>query len=167
MKQGPVFLVGMMGAGKTSLGEYLGIQTGHPFLDTDAAIVAQSGKSILQIFQTEGESAFRAMELACFETISSESQWIATGGGFPCHHDLMVKMKSLGTVLYLKLEPEELWNRLEKDDSRPLLKTENPLEVLKARLKERAEIYEQAHFIIDGNQSLSDLFQEIEGLGLI
>ena len=96
-----------MGAGKTSLGKTLAKQTGYPFFDTDTHIKVQTGQSIPEIFSTKGEAAFRKMEEECFHTLTSNAQWISTGGGFPCFNDLMVKMKQLGTVVYLKMTPEE------------------------------------------------------------
>lgn len=164
---GVVFLVGMMGAGKTSLAKNLAKQSGLPYLDTDAYIKVQSGQSISEIFSTKGEAAFRLMEKECFNTLTSEAQWISTGGGFPCFNDLMAKMKQLGTVVYLKLTPEELNSRIQSYANRPLLQTNDPLNELSRLLNERAEIYEMADFIINGNQSTANLVIEFQQLGLI
>jgi shikimate kinase len=162
-----VFLVGMMGAGKTSLGKTLAKQTGLPFFDTDAYIKVQAGQSIPEIFNTKGEAAFRKMEEECFYTLTTKAQWIATGGGFPCFNDLMTKMKQLGTVVYLKLTPEELHGRIQSYVNRPLLQTSQPLNELTRLLLERAEIYEKADFVINGNQSTNNLVKEFQELGLI
>lgn len=162
-----VFLVGMMGAGKTSLGKALAKQSGLPFFDTDAYIKFQAGQSIPEIFRTKGEAAFRELEEECFYTLTSKAQWIATGGGFPCFNDLMVKMKQLGTVVYLKLTPEELHGRIQSYVNRPLLQTSQPLNELSRILLERTEIYEMADFIINGNQSTTNLVKEFQKLGLI
>ncbi len=162
-----VFLVGMMGAGKTSLGKTLAKQTGLPFFDTDAYIKVQTGQSISEIFSARGEAAFRKMEEECFYTLTTKAQWIATGGGFPCFNDLMAKMKQLGTVVYLKLTPEELDARIQSYANRPLLQTSQPLNELARILHERAEIYEMADFVINGNQSINNLVKEFQQLGLI
>ena len=162
-----VFLVGMMGAGKTSLAKTLAKQSGLPFLDTDAYIKVQSGQSISEIFSTKGEAAFRKMEEECFHTLTPKAQWISTGGGFPCYNDLMVKMKQLGTVVYLKLTPEELNVRIQSYENRPLLQTSEPLNELTRLLNERAGIYEMADFVINGNQSTANLVKEFQKLGLI
>ena len=162
-----VFLVGMMGAGKTSLAKTLAKQSGLPFLDTDAYIKVHSGQSISEIFSTKGEAAFRRMEEECFHKLTSKEKWIATGGGFPCFNDLMVKMKQLGTVVYLKLTPEELHARIQSYENRPLLQTSQPLNELTRILLERTEIYEKADFIINGNQSTPNLVKEFQKLGLI
>ena len=162
-----IFLVGMMGAGKTSIGKTLAKQTGHPFFDTDTYIKVQAGQSISEIFRTKGEAAFRKMEEEFFYTLTSKAQWISTGGGFPCFNDLMLKMKELGTVVYLKLTPEELNNRIQSVENRPLLQTNDPLNELSRLLKERAEIYEMADFVINGNQSTDNLVKEFQKLGLI
>lgn len=162
-----VFLVGMMGAGKTSLGKTLAKQTGLPYLDTDAYIKVQTGLSISEIFKTNGEAAFREMEVECFNSLTSKAHWVATGGGFPCFNDLMQKMKRLGTVVYLKLTPEELNNRIQSYANRPLLQTSEPLSELARILLERKEIYEQADFIINGNQSTENLVKEFQKLGLV
>lgn len=165
--KGPILLVGMMGAGKTSLGKTLAKQTGLPFFDTDAYIKVQTGLSIPEIFSTRGETAFRKMEEECFYKLTSKSQWIATGGGFPCFNDLMMKMKQLGTVVYLKLTPEELHGRIQSYVNRPLLQTSQPLNELSRILHERAEIYERADFVINGNQATNNLVKEFQQLNLI
>jgi shikimate kinase len=157
----------MMGAGKTSLGKTLAKQSGLPFLDTDAYIKVQTGQSIPEIFSTKGEVAFRKMEEECFHSLTPNAQWIATGGGFPCFNDLMVKMKQLGTVVYLKMTPEELNKRIQSVANRPLLQTSEPINELTRLLLERAEIYEMADFVINGNQSTEILVKEIQKLGLI
>ena len=162
-----VFLVGMMGAGKTSLGKTLAKQTGLPYLDTDAYIKVQTGLSISEIFKTKGEAAFREMEVECFNSLTSKVHWVATGGGFPCFNDLMQKMKLIGTVVYLKLTPEELNSRIQSFANRPLLQTSEPLNELARILLERKEIYEQADFIINGNQSTENLVKEFQKLGLV
>ena len=162
-----IFLVGMMGAGKTSLGKTLAKQSGLPFLDTDAYIKVQTGQSIPEIFSTKGEVAFRKLEEECFHSLTPNAQWIATGGGFPCFNDLMVKMKQLGTVVYLKMTPEELNKRIQSVANRPLLQTSEPINQLTRLLLERAEIYEMADFVINGNQSTEILVKEIQKLGLI
>lgn len=167
MKKGPVFLVGMMGAGKSTLGNLLAIQSGLPFLDTDEWIESKSGKAISEIFQQQGENAFRTMEMDCFAELSFEKQWIATGGGFPCFNDLMGKMKTVGTVIYLKLSIEELCTRLKNNETRPLIQSENSMRVLHQLLTERSEIYEKADHVLNGNQALMDLVHEIENLELI
>jgi shikimate kinase len=107
------------------------------------------------------------MEEEFFYTLTSKAQWISTGGGFPCFNDLMLKMKELGTVVYLKLTPEELNNRIQSVENRPLLQTNDPLNELSRLLKERAEIYEMADFVINGNQSTDNLVKEFQKLGLI
>ena len=162
-----IFLVGMMGAGKTSLGKTLAKQSGLPFLDTDAYIKVQTGQSIPEIFSSKGEVAFRKLEEECFHSLTPNAQWIATGGGFPCYNDLMVKMKQLGTVVYLKMTPEELNKRIQCVANRPLLQTSEPINELTRLLLERAEIYEMADFVINGNQSTEILVKEIQKLGLI
>jgi shikimate kinase len=165
--KGVIFLVGMMGAGKTSLGKTLAKQSELPFLDTDAYIKVQTGQSIPEIFSTKGEVAFRKLEEECFHSLTPNAQWIATGGGFPCFNDLMVKMKQLGTVVYLKMTPEELNKRIQSVANRPLLQTSEPINELTRLLLERAEIYEMADFVINGNQSTEILVKEIQKLGLI
>jgi len=107
------------------------------------------------------------MEEECFHSLTPNAQWIATGGGFPCFNDLMVKMKQLGTVVYLKMTPEELNKRIQSVANRPLLQTSEPINELTRLLLERAEIYEMADFVINGNQSTEILVKEIQKLGLI
>ena len=165
--KGVIFLVGMMGAGKTSLGKTLAKQSGLPFLDTDAYIKVQTGQSIPEIFSSKGEAAVRKLEEECFYALTPNAQWIATGGGFPCYNDLMVKMKQLGTVVYLKMTPEELNKRIQSVANRPLLQTSEPINELTRLLLERTEIYEMADFVINGNQTTDNLVKEFQKLGLI
>ncbi|MEO0469924.1 MAG: shikimate kinase, partial [Bacteroidota bacterium] len=108
----PVFLIGFMGAGKTTLGQAVAQRLKWQFLDLDHWIVAQTGKSVKQIFADEGERAFRQMEKEAIDTLAGTSgtpSIIATGGGAPCFDDHLLRMKAAGKVIYLRPSVSELF----------------------------------------------------------
>ena len=157
----PVFLVGMMGAGKSTLGRILAEHLSLPFLDADDWVEAASGKSISELFEVEGEDAFRRWEQQFLLSLSPEPKIIATGGGLPCFHGNMERMKQMGTVVYLQLPVQHLFQRLTTNENRPLLKNVNGLEQTICELLERRNpIYEKAHLVLQGDQSLDELVQE-------
>ena len=151
-----LFLVGMMGAGKSTTGQALAEKLGYKFFDTDAVIEQLAQQSISEIFQDSGEETFRELETKVLSELSSYRQLVvATGGGI-----VLKKMNwsylRHGLVVWLDLSAEDLWERLKDDDSRPLLKTDNPLQTLEDKLEERRELYGQAdvHVTIPGDADL-------------
>jgi shikimate kinase len=157
----PVFLVGMMGAGKSTLGRILAEHLSLPFLDADDWVESTTGKSISELFEVEGEDAFRRWEQQFLLSLSPEPKIIATGGGLPCFHGNMERMKQMGTVVYLQLPVQHLFQRLTTNENRPLLKNVNGLEQTICELLERRNpIYEKAHLVLQGDQSLDELVQE-------
>lgn len=139
-----LYLIGMMGSGKTTVGELLAQRLKYRFLDTDSLISQIAGKSINEIFATEGEAAFRQLETNVLAEISSyKNLTIATGGGIVIkpfnwsylHH---------GIVVWLDVPVEELYSRLQGDQTRPLLKDNDPLGRLQAILEERRPLYANA-----------------------
>jgi shikimate kinase len=152
-----VYLIGMPGAGKSTLGPLLAAQLDRKFLDLDAAIEEASGQTIPQIFTEKGEPYFRELEAETLKTVSFSSQKlvIATGGGTPCFHDNLAFMHAHGLTIYLKTPPEMLAERLLKTDleNRPLLKGESKqfiIKYLQETLLVRATFYEQAGIIFEG-----------------
>jgi shikimate kinase len=161
----PIFLVGMMGAGKSSLGKALAQGLNLPFLDSDEWIEAKSQKTITELFEKDGESVFRLWEKQFLDALNGESLIIATGGGLPCFHGNMDRLKELGTVLYLKLTVEQLVKRVSNDGERPLLTDVPDIQSkINDLLELRAEIYEQAHFILNGDASIPKLIEQTERL---
>lgn len=128
---GRIYLVGMMGVGKTTLGKQLAKQLHYSFFDLDKAIELAEGKSIAQLFEQYGESYFReAEQKALHATEGKDHIVIATGGGTPCYYNNMEWMNEHGITIYLKAEASFIISRVGQfPDKRPLLKGKSPGEL--------------------------------------
>ena len=160
MVRGNIFLVGMMGAGKTTLGKALAQRLHMEFVDTDRVLVERTGVPVTTIFEIEGEDGFRRRESCVLaELAEREDCIIATGGGAILAELNRQVMRRRGTVVYLRARIEHLWERTRQDASRPLLATPDPRGTLERLLKERDPLYrEAAHIIVDsGAQSAAAL----------
>ncbi|MEH7885533.1 shikimate kinase [Bacillus sp. JJ1609] len=157
-----IYLIGFMGAGKTSVSRKLAEALTVSHYDTDHEIIEAAGKSINDIFASEGEAKFREIESAVLKTMPQHDAVIATGGGIVVAEENRRQMKSSGTVIFLYAEIGEILQRLEGDNSRPLLK-ENKLEAAQSLYISRLPIYRQtAHIEIDTtSKSVSDIVKEI------
>jgi len=161
---GNIFLVGMMGAGKTSVGRLLAKRQNKVFYDSDQVIEQRTGVKIPVIFEIEGEQGFRHRESVVLDQLTALNEIVlATGGGAVLASENRDKLKSRGTVVYLRASVKDLLNRTRHDKNRPLLHTADP----RARLNELYEIRdplyrEVAHVTIDtGSQSLSTLMNRL------
>ena len=140
--KGNIYLVGMMGAGKSSVGRLLAKRARKSFFDSDQVIEERTGVSIATIFHHEGEEGFRARERTVIADLAAlDNIVLATGGGAILSEDNRKSLGSNGFVVYLKAQVEDLWKRTHADKSRPLLDTENPLERLKDLFLVRDPIY--------------------------
>lgn len=147
-----VILIGLMGAGKTTVGKRLSQRLGWNFVDTDHLVEQNCGASVSVIFEVEGESGFRQREEKVIEKIMrEEEQIIATGGGAPTIESNRNNLKK-GYVIYLSVKPQSLWARLQHDDSRPLLQASNNVRgKLEALFEERDPIYRSlADHVVSG-----------------
>jgi shikimate kinase len=150
-----IYVTGFMGSGKTTYGKELAEELGYDFFDLDKAVEKKAGKSIADIFEKEGEGAFRTLESETLHETAKldDNTVIATGGGTPCFHDNMDWMNAHGRTVYLKLFEPELQRRLaDQLHERPLLKelTEDTLlDFIYKTLRERASFYHQANMVID------------------
>jgi shikimate kinase len=156
-----------MGSGKSTIGKQLASKLGYKFLDLDNYIERSTGKSITEIFNDKGEDCFRKIESECLkEVLESPGNLIALGGGAPCFHDNIKRIKEFSLSIYLKISPEGLTKRLLRSHTpRPLIKgkTENELlDYIREKLTRREEYYLQADFVIE-----SDSIQVDDLLGLI
>lgn len=148
-----IYLVGLMGAGKTTVGRQLAKRLGRPFYDSDHEIVARTGVPIPTIFEIEGEDGFRRREAqAILELSETPNIVLATGGGVVLNPDNRRRLHDTGWVVYLNVPPAMLYERTRHDRNRPLLQVADPL----ARLEElhaiRDPLYrEAAHFVVDGS----------------
>lgn len=149
-----IYLVGLMGAGKTTIGRVLAKRLGMSFVDSDHEIEARTGVRIPTIFEIEGEEGFRRREaLVIADLASAGGLVVATGGGVVLKAENRANLKSSGFVAYLNVPPHLLHERIRHDKSRPLLQVEDPL----ARLKElhalRDPLYrEVADLVIDSSR---------------
>ena len=144
-----IFLIGYMGAGKTTLGKMLARKMNLSYVDTDHYIENRYHKKISEIFASEGEARFRDIEHRILLEVSEfEDLVISTGGGVPCFNDNMNIMNSLGTTIYLETSEKELAARLkESKNVRPVLKDHTGsefIDFIKENLSKRKVFYEQA-----------------------
>jgi len=136
-----LYLVGMMGAGKTTVGRLLASELGYGFVDTDEVITASAKKSINNIFAEEGEAEFRKLESDVLSQVSAYTKLaVATGGGIILKRENWSYLHH-GLIVWLDATPELLYNRLKEDTTRPLLQDSNPLLKISNILKERESLY--------------------------
>lgn len=160
-----IFLVGLMGAGKTSVGKVLARRLNKTFYDADQEIERNTGVKIPLIFEIEGESGFRDRESKLLEDLVRRKNIVlATGGGAVLSAQNRRLLADYGTVVYLRAAVNDLWQRTRHDKNRPLLQTEDPPAKLRELFEQRDPLYREiADIIIDtGNQSLSSLAHRIE-----
>ncbi len=152
-----IFLVGLMGSGKTTIGKILARQRGLNFFDSDHEIVARCGVSIPTIFEIEGETGFRRRESCVIDELSRQHGIVlATGGGAILAPENRANLKARGTVVYLRCQPQELFMRTRHDKNRPLLQTDNPLQKLKELYVARHALYmETADIVLDSSRQSS------------
>ncbi len=138
-----IYIIGMPGAGKSTLGKYLAHALKWDFVDADRVLEKKCGASISWIFELEGESGFRARESAQLQELSQLSRTvISTGGGVILAPENRDVMKKTGTMLYLRASFDTLFERVTRDDSRPLL-AQNTKQNLHRLLELREPIYQE------------------------
>lgn len=166
-----VILMGFMGSGKTTVGLKLSYRLQTPVEDTDKIIEQRLGKSISAIFAEEGEEFFRETETALLREIKERNyaRIISIGGGTPVRAENRSLLKQCGTVVYLQIRPETVYERLKNDTTRPLLQCERPLERIQSLLDARKGIYEEcADIVIDVDdysmdEIVNNLLQGLDG----
>lgn len=150
MSGGHVLLTGMMGSGKTAVGERLARSLGLPFYDADALLEAETGKRIADIFAEEGEAQFRALERRILaRLVAGPRGVIATGGGAVMDPENRARLKAAGTVICLLADPETLLARIGPTADRPLLRGPEPLGRLRALQRARLPVYGEAEYLLD------------------
>lgn len=140
-----IILIGFMGCGKTSVGIKLSYQMKRTMIDTDKWIEQKQKMTVSEIFDAYGEEAFRQMETECLKELirTADKQIISVGGGLPMREENHSLLKELGKVVYLKVTPETVYERLKDDTTRPLLQVEDPMERIRSLMAQRAPIYEK------------------------
>lgn len=156
MKSRNIVLIGFMGSGKSTIGIKLSYRLRRVVEDTDKLIEKKAGRKISDIFANEGEAYFRDLETEVLRSLceACSSQYypkiFSVGGGTPVREENRPLLKQLGTVVYLRIRPETVYERLKGDTTRPLLQGDNPEEKIRTLLAARKEAYEScADLIID------------------
>jgi shikimate kinase len=141
----PLVLVGMMGAGKTTVGRRLAARLNRPFLDSDEEIEKAAQMSIPEIFEQRGEPEFRAGEMRVIaRVLKTQNVVLATGGGAFVHPETRALVKEEAISVWLKAEIDILFERVSRRSNRPLLKTANPRATLEKLIDDRYPIYAEA-----------------------
>jgi len=160
-----IFLIGLMGTGKTTVGRQLSRKLKMEFYDSDRVIEERTGVDIPLIFEKEGEEGFRARETAIIDELTQKTNIVlATGGGAILNAENRNHLVNRGTVFYLKSNLQTLVERTSKDKNRPLLQTGEPAETtLKNLLEQRGPLYEEtADYVIEtANNSIHSVIQAI------
>ena len=157
MSKKPIFLIGMMGSGKSSLAVALATALKVPVYDTDLEIEKLTSYSVSELFSELGEAYFREQEKALIEKLPEQAAVVACGGGLPCYGELMDTLLQRGHVIYLSAPAKVLYERIGGSEDRPLLQDLNSFDLL---LEKRKEVYQQANYIIDAQQEPSDLLND-------
>ena len=146
-----VVLVGMMGTGKTTVGTIVARRLGRPFVDSDAQVMARTGRTVAEIWEAEGEDVFRRLEAEVLAAAlaAEEPAVVAAAGGVVKDPENRRRMRDAGTVVWLRADPATLVPRVRRGLHRPLVR-EDPLGVLTRLDEERAGLYrEVAHEVVD------------------
>ena len=166
MKNRNIVLIGFMGSGKSTVGIRLSYYMRRTVMDTDKLIEKKQGRKISDIFACEGEEYFRQLETQMLKELKDKLQYhiISVGGGTPVREENRALLKQLGTVVYLRVRPETVYERLKNDTTRPLLQCENPLERIEQLLAQRSAAYEScADVILDvDHMSMEEILKTIE-----
>lgn len=165
MKRGEnLFLVGMMGAGKTTIGRLLSRRLKRTFYDSDHEVERRCGVGIPLIFDIEGERGFRARESQTIAALTAgEGIVLATGGGAVLDPENRRRLAARGTVVYLHARPADLYARVRHDKNRPLLAIADPLGKLEELYAARDPLYREiADLVVDtGRQSVQALARQL------
>jgi len=149
-KPNRIFLIGPMGAGKTTVGRTLASQLGMSFADSDQEIQDRTGVDIPTIFEYEGEEGFRDREQQAIDDLTQQEQLVlATGGGAVLRPDNRKHLSARGIVVFLQCSPEQQFERTYRDRKRPLIQTEDPLNRLRELMAVREPLYrETADYVV-------------------
>lgn len=162
--QRPIFLVGMMGSGKSTVGRRLALALGRTFIDADRELEARCGVPITTIFELEGEPGFRRREATLISDLTGQPGLVlATGGGAVLLAENREVLHARGFVVYLKAGVQDLWLRLRHDRTRPLLRTPDPRRRIAELVEARDPLYQScAHLTIPtGRQPVERVVSDI------
>ncbi len=167
----PLVLIGLMGAGKSTIGRRLAKQIGWRFVDSDEEIEAAAGCSIADIFSIHGEPIFRDLEQRVIARLLGEEQLVlATGGGAWMQPGVRELIKARATSVWLRAELEVLTDRVSKRNHRPLLETGNKRDILEQLMEDRYPVYGLADMVVDSSHGPHEVVVErviaaLDGMG--
>ncbi len=158
-----IALIGFMGAGKTSVGRLVAEQLHFDYLDTDELIQSRTGRTITEIFSTDGEPAFRKMEQELVAELAARTKTvIATGGGLPVNPQNLAGLKTHALVVCLWASPEKIWERVKNQTHRPLLQDADPQKKIRDLLAAREPFYKQADVLLNTElRSIREVAQQV------
>ncbi len=159
----PIVMIGMMGCGKTHIGELLAKTMDRVFYDSDVVIEQMQQRSIAEIFASDGEATFRIIEKKTILEMLDQpiASVISTGGGAVTIEGMMDILKDRAIIIWVQADIDVIWARVKDDESRPLLQNDDPKATL-CRLHERRKLfYEQAHIHIRNNGDDADAIDNI------
>jgi len=156
-------LIGFMGAGKSSVGRLVAELLDFEYLDTDEMIQTDTGRTITDIFKTDGEPAFRTLETKIVAGLASRVKTvIATGGGLPTNPKNLASLKTHALVFCLWASPEKIWERVKNQSHRPLLQGPEPQAKIRELLAAREPFYKQADVLLNTDlRSLREVAQQV------
>ena len=163
---GHLVLIGMMGAGKTTVGGRVARRLDRRFVDSDVQVESRAGRTVRQIFEADGEAAFRALESEVLaEALAEEESLVIAAAGGPVLDPVnRARMRQCGTVVFLEASPDDLVGRVGGDDHRPLL-ADDPAAKLKEMDAARRDLYlETAHHVVDATKPIDEVVDELIGL---
>lgn len=145
-----IALIGFMGVGKSTVGRLVAHRLGHEFVDVDEMIEKRARRKITEIFETDGEEAFRKLEREVLNELKSGTKKvISTGGGLVAYGDNLERLKKFAVVVCLWATPEIIWQRVKNQKHRPLLNGEDPKRTIRELLAKRGPFYKQADILIN------------------
>ena len=158
-----VALIGFMGTGKTSVGRLVADLLHFDYLDTDETIQTHTGRTITEIFKTDGEPAFRALEQKVVQELAGRKRTvISTGGGLPANPDNLASLKAHALVACLWASPEKIWERVRHQGHRPLLHDADPQAKIRELLAAREPFYKQADVLLNTDlRSVREVAQQV------
>jgi shikimate kinase len=156
-------LIGFMGAGKTSVGRLVAEQMHFDYLDTDELIVSRTGRSIADIFKTDGEPAFRALEEQVVRELAGRERTVlCTGGGLPTNSQNLDSLRKHALIFCLWASPEKIWERVKSQTHRPLLHDPDPQKKIRELLAAREPFYRQADVLLNTDiRSAREVAQQV------
>jgi shikimate kinase len=166
----PIFLIGFMASGKTTVGRLLAERLDWTFVDLDKVIEDGAGKTVAAIFAAEGEAGFRKRETEALHEVAKRREVVvATGGGAPCRDENIEAMLAVGRVFWLDVSPEEAVRRAGKASGRPLLDgARDPVEAARKLLDVRRPFYKRAHAgVVTMDHSPSEIVNELLQVSMV